>query len=150
MTFVSIAVPWTALAKFRFMRIAGSIGQRVRRQPAPELITIQRRPLEQREIAMTAAVPPPSRHRRNSAPDPRQDSDGPRPIRARAAFARHNPPTAAPVHGGVLRREVAGDPAYSSRVQSRAAGADEPGMVDLLRLHTPTPPAAGHRPHAAA
>ena len=88
---------------------------------------------------MTTTVSPPPEL---GLPDPRHSSElGPTAT-----------PTAPPLHGRVLRRDVAGDPACHrteqpvceppgerSRLRSRAAGADEPELVDLLRLHTPTP-----------
>lgn len=97
---------------------------------------------------MTTTVPPPAEL---SPPDPLHDSDWPGssgPARLSPAAAS----TAAPLHGRVLRREGAGDAAYHSRekpvceapgerssFQSRAASGDGPELVDLLRLHTPTP-----------
>ena len=93
---------------------------------------------------MTTTVPTPSEL---SPPDPRHSS----------GLARLSPtatPTAAQLHGRVLRCEVAGDTAYHRsdkpvseppgerlRPWSRAAGAEEPELADLLRLHTPTPDA---------
>lgn len=95
---------------------------------------------------MTTTVPLPPQL---SSADPPHDSDW----SGSAGPARLSPaatPTAAPLHGRVLRRENGGEPADDQREQPvcepgersrfwpRAAGADEPEPVDL-RLHTPTP-----------
>jgi anti-anti-sigma factor len=99
-------------------------------------------PITGTEIAMTT-IPPPEL----SPPDPRHSS----------GVTRLSPtatPTAARLHGRVLRRNVAGDSAdhrrekpvcepsgERSRLRSWAVGADEPELVDLVRLHKPTPDA---------
>jgi anti-anti-sigma factor len=104
-------------------------------------------PITGTEIAMTTTVPLPPEL---SSADPQHDSDWPSSV-GPARLSPAATPTAAPLHGRVLRRENGGEPAYDLREQpvcepgersrfwSRAAGADEPELVDLLRLHTPTP-----------
>ena len=91
---------------------------------------------------MTATVPPPPELR---PPDPGHPS-GPAQLSPAATS------TAARRHGRVLRREVAGDsadhrrqqpvgepPGETARLRCGAAGADDPELADLLRLHAPTP-----------
>lgn len=97
---------------------------------------------------MTATVPPP--------PELRPLDPGHPSVLARlspdATPTAAATPTVARRHGRVLRREVADDsadhrrqqpvgepPGETARLRYGAAGADDPELADLLRLHAPTP-----------
>jgi len=93
---------------------------------------------------MTATVPPPPEL---SPPDPGHPS-GPALLSPAATPTAAATPTVARRHGRVLRREVADDSAdhrrqqpvgETARLRYGAAGADDPELADLLRLHAPTP-----------
>jgi anti-anti-sigma factor len=97
---------------------------------------------------MTATVPPPPEL---SPPDPGHPS-GPALLSPAATPTAAATPTVARRHGRVLRREVADDsadhrrqqpvgepPGETARLRYGAAGADDPELADLLRLHAPTP-----------